>query len=100
MKRSDEAEKLYREGLQTNSTSNNLHYFYAQLLEESLHRPEEAEQEYRKTLERVSSVEDRPRVLIRLGLLLSRLNRKAEARQVYNEIYTLNPNNAVILNSL
>ncbi len=101
----EEAEQTLLAGLANRDESENFHYFYAQLLETRPDKLSEAEKAYRRTLEimekkRYFNKEETAAVLVRLGMVLERLNLTEEVRKVWQDVLVNTPDDADTLNSL
>jgi tetratricopeptide (TPR) repeat protein len=93
--RPEGGEKEFRDGLEIDPTDRTLHFFLADLLTNQLQRFEEAESEYRKTLDGLLVRDDRRRVLCKLARLYSEhLNRLDAAGELLQEAVELSGKDA------
>jgi tetratricopeptide (TPR) repeat protein len=85
--RFDEAEKVFLEGIKINQSDPTLYFFLGDLLVKQ-DRYEEAEKNYRKTLELVS-FSDEAKVLIKLNALLEKQGKYREAEESYRKTFKI-----------
>jgi len=95
----DEAERVFRGGLEVDRNDGTLHYFLADVLARQADRKNEAESEYLETLKQVSSPMDEARVKNALARFYSRTGQHEKAAATFSELMKLDDNNPNLLNS-
>ena len=95
----EEAESVFRAGLEIDGEDATLHYFLADVLARQPDRKIEAESEYLATLKQVNGVMDEARVKTALAGFYSKIGQQDKATTTFREVLKLNVKDPGLLNS-